>query len=347
MSKKYLVTLRPLENYFFGGEITFGQDKGTQNYFVKSNLYPQQTTLLGTICFQLLKNNGLLPLNDNKKLTTKNLIGLHSFDIDKDFSFGAILNLSPLFMINGDDRYCFAPKYKNISFVESDGKMFTNKQRAFVPIIKGYDAKEHYHPDLLQKESDNNCTVPFDNVFKIAEQIGISKNNKGETDENAFFRQEYYRLAENWKFAFVVELSGKFDDDNKDVKFENDIVTMGGENSKFEMKIKPINENFEQLFHIKTSKNNAVILMSDAIVENSVYDHCKFAITETADLRYIKTETNSKRSYSDEPSKSKKINLLKRGSILFPDDFDKFSEMLSIKKYQKAGFNIFKTVSTL
>lgn len=39
--KSYLVTLEPLGDYFFGGEVTFG-DARTQNYLVRSNELPQQ-----------------------------------------------------------------------------------------------------------------------------------------------------------------------------------------------------------------------------------------------------------------------------------------------------------------
>ena len=40
-----MVRLTPLGSYFFGGEITFGEE-GKQNYYVKSSQLPQAASLI-------------------------------------------------------------------------------------------------------------------------------------------------------------------------------------------------------------------------------------------------------------------------------------------------------------
>ena len=49
---KYLIKLKPLEPYFFGGERTFGFGKKTkqkQPYYIVSEYIPSQPTLFGTL----------------------------------------------------------------------------------------------------------------------------------------------------------------------------------------------------------------------------------------------------------------------------------------------------------
>ncbi len=62
---RYLIKLTPVDQFFFGGNITFGENKATQNYLVRSEKYPQQTTLLGMLRYQLLKTNSLLKIDRN------------------------------------------------------------------------------------------------------------------------------------------------------------------------------------------------------------------------------------------------------------------------------------------
>lgn len=105
--KKYLIKLFPLDNFFFGGEHTFGEGQKA-NYFAKSNLYPQQSALLGMLRYQILKKMNLLgPGADQAQV--KAYIGPESLKLynggrlqcDRpDFLFGRIKALSPLFLLD-------------------------------------------------------------------------------------------------------------------------------------------------------------------------------------------------------------------------------------------------------
>ena len=103
---KYLITLTPIDKFFFGGETTFTRgsektkdmtaeekelkkfDDAYSSYIVKSNLFPQQTSLLGMLRFLILSNNEEL-FGDNKIKQGKhedvaNLIGEQSFNLNVD-----------------------------------------------------------------------------------------------------------------------------------------------------------------------------------------------------------------------------------------------------------------------
>ena len=102
---KYLVTLKPLTPFFFGGENTFGD--GKINYFARSNYLPQQTTILGMIRHQLLIQNNLIG-TDPETENWESLIGAQSFQRNNDgfvSKFGAIQNISPVFLTNGKDHF--------------------------------------------------------------------------------------------------------------------------------------------------------------------------------------------------------------------------------------------------
>jgi hypothetical protein len=94
------IRLTPLGTFFFGGENTFGATEN-RNYFVKSNLMPQQTSLLGLLRLELLRSNPTVFDLKTDKVIDKNaaieLIGGESFD-GKQTDFGCISGLSPVFL---------------------------------------------------------------------------------------------------------------------------------------------------------------------------------------------------------------------------------------------------------
>ncbi|MFK1829260.1 type III-B CRISPR module-associated Cmr3 family protein [Bacteroides fragilis] len=59
MNRHYLITLTPMDWFFFGGERTLDDGKSA-DYISHSNKFPQQSALLGMIRYQLLKQHNLL-----------------------------------------------------------------------------------------------------------------------------------------------------------------------------------------------------------------------------------------------------------------------------------------------
>ena len=92
INKYYIVRLTPINSYYFGGEITFGEGVA-QNYYVKSNYLPQASSLLGVMRYEVLRQNNLLSYdktNSQQLEQVKYLIGERGFNMDDDSSYGII-----------------------------------------------------------------------------------------------------------------------------------------------------------------------------------------------------------------------------------------------------------------
>ena len=96
MSKQYLIKLKPIDKFFFGGEMTFsfdGDDSEYASYVIKSNYFPQQTSLLGMLRFLILRNS---PYFENGHIKSgcikhvEDLIGEKSFSIKEKRTYGVI-----------------------------------------------------------------------------------------------------------------------------------------------------------------------------------------------------------------------------------------------------------------
>ncbi len=112
-SYKYLITLTPLEPYFFGGE---NSDIDKDGYYIKSEQFPSQTTLFGVLRFLGIRNPQLdysIGEEDKKR------IGEHSYRFSpKDDNYGQIKSISPLLLYrkskkNGDNKGKNKDKGKN------------------------------------------------------------------------------------------------------------------------------------------------------------------------------------------------------------------------------------------
>jgi CRISPR-associated protein Cmr3 len=87
---RYLITLKPLEPFMFGGDQTFGAlgDKEAGSYLVKSRMFPQQTAVLGMLRKELMVQAGLLTrklrgewVDPQKKANAAELVGTEKFDM--------------------------------------------------------------------------------------------------------------------------------------------------------------------------------------------------------------------------------------------------------------------------
>lgn len=159
MNRHYLITLTPMDWFFFGGERTLDDGKSA-DYISHSNKFPQQSALLGMIRYQLLKQHNLLsqfPYTENKpteKEIMKTLIGEQSFRMTerkaKSLGLGVIKQISPLMLIECKDdtssRSIYFPLplddgYK-VSFNETsnEDKVFYNGIECPIPNV--YPASE-------------------------------------------------------------------------------------------------------------------------------------------------------------------------------------------------------------
>jgi len=365
MKNKYLITLTPIGNYFFGGELTFGdlnielakkENERKINYLVKGNQFPQQTTLLGMLRYELLRKKGWLsPLH--RSIDAIKLAGTKGFDSKSSDSFGIIDKLFPIFISQGNKALI---PHKHLRQSENDvGK--EQLKYIHIPILEGngscltnYDAKHSIDDEYAQMTGLSEIVA--EKIFDTATQIGIKKNYSGNTEENAFFKQTSYRLNKGFSFAFFAQF-------NQKPEFECGVIFMGGDQSLFKFEISdPIEKTLfdeidEQNQKIIEESNEIdyfeIVLISDCKVSKEVFDHCLHSVNDIRDFRHIivtdKTTGFAQMNKPDGFSKSaNKLELLTRNSILFvkgKENLKKVAEIIdSEKAFKNIGYNFFKII---
>ncbi|MEL7063040.1 MAG: type III-B CRISPR module-associated Cmr3 family protein, partial [Bacteroidota bacterium] len=258
----YHIKFTPLEPYFFGDERSFNSDDNA-NYFVRSRIYPQQTTLLGALRYDLLRRNNLLQTRPGQKLSAKaaNLIGAKSFQPHQVGQFGLIQSLSAL-------QFFYRKHNKAYVQVPQDMKMHPEtKDRALVKYtnlkldapVTTYASFSMFTKDRisdeswLAKEGTTNGLLPDEKFHAYSkplphsgdpqspllsrEKVGIIKNKGGasqDDDESGFFRQQSFMMKSDWCFSLYVEMA----DPLASQIFDSDpisLIPVGGEKTPFQL----------------------------------------------------------------------------------------------------------------
>lgn len=344
----YLIKLKPVENFFFGGEVTFGdkQDQQNLNYLVRSNPFPQQTALLGTLRKEILIQNGCLmstaagyALDTSRIKEVAELIGPESFDMSKpDQNFGRIQKISPLFLIRDKeagthDFFIAGPMDRGLKFAPEKGlSRCGDPNRLNIPRMQEYKAKEPFNEGFIAaaQNADKSEFIKFSDIFITDERIGIKKGDRGKTDEDGFFKQFAYILKKGFSFACIAEL---------ECLLSNTFVFLGADRSTFKMTLETFSASFDDLFGVAADPER-MVLLSDAHVAKEVYARCRFAVTQTLSFRNIKSNTNNYRFRKEE----KLHFFLKRGSVLYPESGKRgeLETLIHNAHLQKIGYNIFK-----
>jgi len=367
MTNKHLITLTPVGNYFFGSEGGFG-DKNTEdakadkdqliNYLVSGNNFPQQTTLLGMLRFELLRKKGLLaPKHNSKEAIT--LVGSSGFN-GSETEFGIIRKLSPVFIKKAGN-----PLLPSRTLVQSENKE-KNRQLNFTKsgvkngngsLLNNYDAKNHIDYEF----ANQSATVlhQLNGIFSYPSQIGIKKNYKGQTDDDAFFKQTFRRLKKGFAFAFYAEFV-----ENAKLEFEKGIIAIGGDQSLFKFEFSEPLAN--TLFDIIDIENNDIIskatenetfeilLLNDCMVSNKIFDDpdLQFSVNDIQDFRYIKTNSAtvhfSNLDIRGGLIKSIKAEMIARSAVLFVKGKKALNRITAYLEneenpaFKNIGYNYFK-----
>lgn len=331
--KTYFVTLMPRQLFFFGGEQ--GQ---TADYYVKGSFLPQQTALFGLVRHQILLQNNLMTDNKiNNDSKASEAIGEKSFEWNNTAqTFGKLKKISPCYLVCNNEGVSkkFLPYYQ--PYVKSIKKIGEN---VFLP---EHDPKSGY-PDAWMRLDNSNTICNADNfIFDEIERPGVDKNYVGRTedesdDKKAYYKQVWLKMKKGFSFGFYVTL-------DEDVIFKLQEVTFGKESSPFLMKIsEPISEVEE---YTNVANPNAILLTGDTYVSSDVLSLCEFAVTDTVPFRNIVTDTKSSNSYYklDKAKSDVRLQLLKRGSVLFPasDNLNSITEEINKHaNFKKIGYNHF------
>lgn len=365
-TRNYRVTLTPLGNFFFGGQKLTEVEK-EKDYYIKSLYYPPQTVILGMLRQELLIQNGLFPLDkaaEEDKEKAVRLIGEASFDpTNTAQEFGVIKELSPVFIMHGKDLpFHISPRdYGHTYKPHTDGKTYFNHPEAgvkeVVPYFEGYNAKEGNPEKLLSKDSPHEA-IDLKDVFIQDEQIGIKKGKKGQTEEEGYYKQVFFRLKKEYTFAFYLKLKTEWN--GQAVSFANNIVFIGGERSGFKMEVenenhesKSVSELFDQT--LPQLAGPKILLTGDAFVEPRILNLCDFAVTGSVRSRNFRSYVRTTRKYwnltdrkedKETPFLGDRYNLLARGTVLYygnnPETLKELEGLLDITAYKHIGYNYYK-----
>ena len=374
MSKKFLITLKPIDKFFFGGDMTFAvsspedvnnkkqQNERYSSYIIKSRHLPQQTSLLGMLRFLILSNSPFFKDGKivNKKEASK-LIGPQSFMVLQEGAgtFGQIEEVGACFLINKFDKdnivfYSFAPFDSEYICRESDKFGVLNGLEIQLPNLTGYNAKDGYTVRI--KGSDDKY-VTFSDIFVEDRRLGIDRNIiSGKTDDSSLFKQISYRFNDfskdgdtgakkkiaDWHFAFYVTVK----DECNISEYDGSIVSVGGDNSKFVLRV---NENIgdirPQLFGRNAEK---VVLQSPTYIERKDLSGVTFFITQIIPFRFMQTTVNNTVDYTLRAGyqRSCRYELYAPGSVFYfrnnlaANDFKKVLD--SYKAFRNIGYNEYK-----
>lgn len=341
MKNKYLITLTPVGNYFFGGENSFGDMANDDkiNYLVEGLKYPQQTSILGMLRYELLRNAGMLAPNHTTK-KAKELIGAEGGFNGESKDFGIIKSISPVFIKpqNGDENSYILPegflyqKDKNNNLEERDILLQQNLEQGRASILSAYDPKKYLEDrgELLIEKDNEQISV-----FGKSEQVGIKKDYSGKTDNDSFFKQTFKRLNKsdtNEKFSFG--FFACFSRELNDGELSNGIINMGADQSLFHMKIDKcihdhdyLQEDYNTLIYSGCNIQcyYKIVFISDALVSKELLQSANvlLAITNTVSFQHLLSKEDTtvfmRSKDVNAMKKSDKLELLARGSVIYAE----------------------------
>jgi CRISPR-associated protein Cmr3 len=309
---RYLIKLKPLKPFFFGGDITFGKlgDKENGTYLAHSRLFPQQSAILGMLRKEILLQTNLLTtkmkgewVDKNNYEKAKELVGDESFNIKANYiqDFGVIQNISSIFLIKDNKK--FIKKARIGSY--KDG------------LLENYNPKEDIFDNFISIDDEE--TLKTEDIFKPVTQIGIKKTVNSEEKDNAFYKKTSYLFQDDFYFAFYLDI---------DFELKSSFVKLGADDSIFKMEIR---ESKEELNY----KDDYLLLLSDALITIPLKGNCEFAITKEISYQNLQSKLKNGLKFK----KSEKVYLYERGSIII-NPTDELLENLQNKNLQKIGYNI-------
>jgi len=376
----YLVTIKPIEHFFFGVE-KVGNLGNRKPYYLETTEFPQQTSILGLLRYVLLLKEGKLGENISTDPDVVGLIGEQSFTAfppePKELKYGKIKTLSPVFIYNksNETAYFTRPLDWQYRFVKKDigCKVSYGTQTStlgFMPSLEDYKSKERTEPCLI---SSNSESIPLwynkktgKGVLRRQAKAGNQKkperflNEEEKNDDKkmakakneAYYKQEFLYMERPYAYACVADIEMAGMEEFKTV------LPFGGERSSFAISFELLKDavSVDQYYFSLQPQNDylKIELLSDAYVEQRILEFTCFAVCDTIGFRNLKTKTTTG-NYSRISDKEKhncadlsdQLQLLKRGSVLFFDSVDQMHEAESLltkgkEHFTKIGYNKYR-----
>lgn len=322
----YKIQLTPLGKFFFGGEIVLGgdgaQDERQRSYLVHSEYFPQQTSVLGMLRENLLRENNLL-LNKNsssqQRTDAAQIVGKTGFGIQiagnkaastNPNGFGAIKYLSPVFL-EDDKGNVWQPAPLDDALGKDDAPLQWQEESPF--LLKNFDAKMGLSSQLTTAQNNRKAVTDF---FKSQHQVGITVTNRRNwranraSDDEAFFRQTHFRNADSAMasnpatYSFVCWVSVDDAIAAGSTLWQNCEVLMGGERSAFKLTCTHVADDQDLAtfcFPVAYKHNLAaptgytrLVLLSDTYIPSSTLKNYRvFPVAETIGFRFFTTHLDT------------------------------------------------------
>lgn len=354
MSKK-LITLTPLGAYYFGGEHSFPVGEKDENplasYIIESNLFPQQTSLLGMLRFVVLNNAGESVFKNNRiqdsKLATT-FIGATSFNAKNGTTadFGKIINLDFCFLQQQDggsiSNILPVPLDYQLEMTFGEDKAYCNGVQKTIPKIANYSSKNGLPDGYLNLQTKK--ILKEEDIFIRDQRIGINRDViSGKTQDNALFKQVRYQLQEGFRFAFIVQLAEGYQLPS------SALVELGGDSSKFLLEVHedstlPCIEYAEELVR-RNGQIHKLVLLSDSLIKNKdVDDDTIFAITSHVPFKFLSfgVETSDYKLSNENLKKSERFSLFAKRSVFYfanETQLNTFLHKINNPVFQQIGYN--------
>ncbi|MBR2025235.1 MAG: hypothetical protein IKA02_05455 [Clostridia bacterium] len=303
----YLIKLTPWEPYFFGNEKSFKYPGtkigGSNQYFIKSELLPAQTSILGLLRYILLpvKKDFKEYTNEDKKINAET-VGEFSFKYGNKNDFKKIHGISSVFLMKDGELLIPTPfdhnnefetytPFSNYASIDSD-RIYPTEYNSKIGICNSFMS-------LSTKKIYDYC-----DIFEFDTRIGINRSSKND----GFFKKTYVTL----KKGFSICVYGDFDDS---VSLEKSIAYMGQGKSLFTVDFDKVDNDAISNFYSMVASclnGNVVYCLSDIFMDSSIYEDTRFAITKTKDYRAYTTDGGKVTKHSS------LYKLISAGSIFIP-----------------------------
>jgi len=375
----YKFTLTPLDKFYFGKE----KHPITDNYFMKSNPFPQQTGVLGlTRHFLLLAKNVI-----DDKTKWDNLIGKKGFD-GSNKKYGKISKIYPIFISDNQENnyypivqldklfFCnnsnvkFSSNNKDIKDLFTLSSKLTSKETknqlnlkefyfedafcknedSYKNLISFYCKKEEFSPPnffgIKTKKTSSN------GIFIEHTQPGIKKSYEAKgKKEDSYFKTKYLKLNKNFSFSYFADINEVIED--KDI-----FMTFGGEASPYKVSIRQNNNEFNKTAFKKETEGNIFHFLSDSIIQKEAFNYVNQFIGDTQFFRAMKIDSKNLEKLYNINRNTESIDsfftqgqlLIKKGSIAFVDEnkISEFQKALNgFKAYQNIGYNYYKQLKNI
>jgi len=325
--KRYLMKITPLEPYFFGNDKTFkypgAKSSASNPYFIKSEITPAQTTVIGMLRYDLLPIKKAFQdytAEDNEKNAAA--VGARGFEYGGENDFGGIKAVSAVFITKGDERLIPTPfdhKRGNESYTPLSDYRTTLDGCVYAADFNPKDGIEESYMRL----SDGRLFGESE-IFETDIRTGI---NRG-VSEGGLFKKQLCYLKSGYSFAAYVLLDG--------VEPVDSLCYGGQGKSVFSLSFTEASEQEYEEFMKRIAsyvKKGTVYLLSDAFSSSDIYSEACFAITDTREYRAYAIESGRVRKGST------LYRLLSAGSVFIPKNIDEFTARLEGGTEKVIGYN--------